>query len=356
MKLRKIVLILIILAGCAQTTRFTLQYQDAIHTRTAVELPSLGEMINVSKRYLFETQYNQAPTKTIPVSLLNSSVLQALPNDLLSVVRLGHSTVLLKINGEYWLTDPVFSESLGPVYFMGPKRLHDVPISVADLPDITGVLISHNHYDHMDEKTIRGLQAKVKHFVVPLGNGHYLVDWGVKPQQIIELDWWQSKTLGEFTLTATPANHLSGRVLLDQNQALWSSWVIKHGATDIFFSGDSGYSDIFKQIGEQHGPFDLTILENGAYDKSWSNEHMHPEETVQAHLDLNGGALLPVHNSTFDLAFHPWNAPLEKMTHLAKSHNIHLLTPMIGAPYTLKKMQVKQSMMLEQQSYWWQSE
>jgi len=359
MRLRKIVLLVVILAGCAQTTLFTSQqsdtfeYKDDIHTHVGVALPSWDEILNITQRYMFETQYDQFPSTPIPISMLTLNQLQALPNNRLSVVRLGHSTVLLKINGEFWLTDPVFSESLGPVYFMGVDRLHDVPISMDDLPEITGVIISHNHYDHLDAKTIRGLHTKVKYFVVPLGNGQRLVNWGVNSHKITELDWWESKTLGELTLTATPANHISGRMLLDQNKALWSSWVVKHRSTSIFFSGDGGYSDVFKQIGEKYGPFELTIMENGAYDESWSKEHLSPEETLRAHQDLKGDVLMPVHNSTFDLAFHPWYQPLAKISDLATSHNINLLTPIIGTPYTLRSRPPENKAVIADNLRWW---
>jgi len=359
MRLRKVVLLVLILAGCAQTSRFTFQHNDAIqykagiHNHSAVALPSWGGIVNIIQRYMFETQYDQAPSKPIPISKLMPNQLKALPNSKLSVARLGHSTVLLKINGEFWLTDPVFSESLGPVYFMGVSRLHDIPISIEDLPEITGVLISHNHYDHLDAKTIRALHPKVKHFFVPLGNGQNLVDWGVNPHKITELDWWESKKLGELTLTATPANHISGRILFDQNKALWSSWVIQYKSTSIFFSGDGGYSDIFRQIGEQYGPFDLTIMENGAYDESWSKEHMAPEETLQAHQDLKGRILMPVHNSTFDLAFHPWYEPLANISHLAKVQNINLLTPIIGEPYILNAGSLENIDLIASNIRWW---
>jgi L-ascorbate metabolism protein UlaG (beta-lactamase superfamily) len=359
MTLRKAVLLVFVLVGCAQTTQFTFQRDDSfqyigdIHTHSAVGLPNLGEMLTITQRYIFEAQYDQAPSKPIPIAMLTTSQLEALPDSALSVVRIGHSTVLLKINGEFWLTDPVFSETLGPVYFMGVNRLHAIPISINDLPEITGVLISHNHYDHLDAKTIQAIHPKVKHFVVPLGNGQNLADWGVEPHKITELDWWESKKIGDLTLTATPANHISGRILFDQNQALWSSWVVKHKSTRVFFSGDGGYSDIFSEIGERYGPFDLTIIENGAYDESWSNEHMTPAETLKAHQDLKGKILMPVHNSTFDLAFHPWYEPLAKVSELASTHNINLITPIIGAPYTLKPKTTENKLVITNNLRWW---
>jgi L-ascorbate metabolism protein UlaG (beta-lactamase superfamily) len=324
------------------------------HTREAVNLPDIANMLDVSYRYIFETQLNQVPTEPIPVYPLTRTELDALPNDQISAIRFGHSTVLLKIEGEYWLTDPVFSDSLGPIYFMGVERFHRSPLPISELPDIKGVLISHNHYDHLDRPTIEALEQKVEHFYVPLGNGQDLVDWGVKPDKISELDWWESANLGNLTIVATPANHISGRTLIDQNKALWSSWVLYSKAQRVFFSGDGGYSSLFKEIGDRYGPFDLTLMENGSYDPSWEKEHLMPEQTVQAHIDLKGNVLMPIHNSTFDLAFHTWNEPLERVSHLATERGINLAIPSMGLP-VIVNTNSKDYEMLDRQ-LWWQSQ
>lgn len=362
MKIPKGLLLLLLIGGCAHISvtaldgsddEYATQYEiGRAHNREAVELPDWGDMVNISQRFIFQTQYDQVPSKPIPVRKLTLKQLDALPNDQISAIRFGHSTVLLKINGDFWLTDPVFSDRLGPIYFMGIERFHDVPLSISDLPDIRGVLISHNHYDHLDERTIRALHPKVQHFMVPIGNGQNLIDWGVEPSKIAELDWWESKTIGDLTLIATPANHLSGRMLIDQNEALWSSWVILNKEQRIFFSGDGGYSDIFEKIGDEFGPFDLTIMESGSYDKGWSKEHLTPEETIQAHQDLKGNVLMPVHNSTFDLAFHPWYEPLDKVSHIASKQGISLLAPVIGKPFTFSASENQRT--LSNNRRWWQ--
>ena len=210
------------------------------------------------------------------------------------------------------------------------KRFHPVPIDINTLPTIAVVVISHDHYDHLDKNSIKLLADKTQNFVVPLGVAKHLINWGIEPSRIYEMDWWQSVRLADITFTSTPSQHFSGRGLFDRNTTLWSSWVIVSPAQRIFFSGDSGYFDGFKTIGEKFGPFDLTILENGAYNKEWTQSHMLPAETVQAHIDLKGKAMLPVHNCTFNLAFHPWNEPLEKVSQLADEKNILVQTPVMG--------------------------
>lgn len=350
MKALKVLVLLVSVFGCVHLS--VSEYDlGKPHNRQAVALPDWDEMLSISYRYLFETQINQIPSESIPVQRLTAQDLHDLPDDQISAIRFGHSTVLLKVGGEYWLTDPVFSDRLGPIYTFGTERFHDVPLSASELPEIKGVLISHNHYDHLDELTIKDLHSKVERFFVPLGNGEVLLDWGVDPEKIIELDWWQSSTLDEFTITATPANHLSGRKLFDQNEALWSSWVLRIDNQAIFFSGDSGFSEIYQEIGERYGPFDLTLMENGSYDHGWKREHLTPEQTVQAHIDLKGTILLPIHNSTFDLAFHPWNEPMKKVSQLSQERGVNLRVPRIGEPLTIDRQD--QQLALLEPRHWW---
>ncbi|MGJ4748786.1 MBL fold metallo-hydrolase, partial [Leptospira sp. SA-E8] len=186
---------------------------------------------------------------------------------------------------------------------------HEAPITIDDLPPIEGVLLSHDHYDHLDHESILALADKAQHFIAPLGVGDRLIDWGVDPAKVRQLDWWAETEVDGLRFVSTPARHFSGRGLNDANSTLWSSWVVIDGAQRLFFSGDGGYFDGFKIIGERFGPFDVTLIECGAYDLRWAEVHMQPEEVLQAHQDLRGRWLVPIHHGTFDLGLHPWKEP-----------------------------------------------
>ncbi len=216
-----------------------------------------------------------------------------------------------------------------------PSRFHESPIALEELPQLDGVLISHNHYDHLDKGTIQRLHPKVARFLVPKGVAATLKEWGVADNKIVELEWWQGTEVDGLSFTATPAQHFSGRGLFDANASLWVSWVIAAPHRRLFFSGDSGYFSGFKDIGKAYGPFDLTMIETGAYDADWPGVHISPEEALQAHKDLQGRHMMPIHNCTFDLAFHPWYEPLEELLQLAESARQSVLTPLMGAPLQL---------------------
>lgn len=287
---------------------------------------------------LFNKPPQTVPPAPVPVRPLTRAELAGAPDR--SLYRLGHSTVLMKLRGGWWLTDPVFCERASPLPFMGPKRFHAPPVALADLPPIRGVILSHDHYDHLDRSAMRALADKADLFLAPLGVGDLLVDWGVAREKVRQFDWWQDTEAGGLHLTATPAQHFSGRTLTGGNRTLWSSWVIEEGPLRLFFSGDSGYFDGFAAIGRRFGPFDLTLMETGAFCEHWPYVHMHPHETVQAHRDLGGRWLLPIHNGTFDLALHKWDDPFEHVLDVAGRHDIPVATPMMGerlaidAPHT----------------------
>ena len=307
---------------------------EGFFNQTAIEQDfSLGRFFTIAKRFFFEKQANTEPFGLIPVETIEPATLTSQQGDV--VYRLGHSTILMKLSGKYILTDPMFSQRTSPVQWVGPERFHPVPIDPASLPNIYAVVISHDHYDHLDEGSIKLLAANTQHFYVPLGLKTYLLDWGVSAEKIHEMDWWQQKALGGFTFTSTPSQHFSGRGLFNRNGTLWSSWVIQSPKQRIFFSGDSGYFDGFKTIGDKFGPFDLTILENGAYNPDWPQVHMFPAETIQAHIDLKGKAMLPVHNGTFKLSFHPWKDPLEKVASLGEAQGLMVYTPKMGEAVTM---------------------
>ncbi len=286
-------------------------------------------------RFLFETQEGAEPRDAIPVRRIDRATLDALDPAANHIVRLGHSSHLLKLRGQFWLIDPVFSERVSPVQWAGPKRFHAPPLSLEELPPIEGLILSHDHYDHLDEATIAYLRERVQRYFVPLGLRARLQEMGVDPQRVEEFDWWQRGSHAGVQLTAAPAHHFSGRTLWDRNSTLWASWLIQSGEERIYFSGDSGYFEGFKTIGERAGRIDIALLENGAYDSYWPSVHMSPEETVQAFKDLRARQLYLVHNSTFNLGFHPWSEPMNRVADIAEREGLPLATPAIGEVLTV---------------------
>jgi L-ascorbate metabolism protein UlaG (beta-lactamase superfamily) len=286
-------------------------------------------------RFIVGSKTGTVPVDAIPVRPITAAQLDALDPQGNHLIRLGHSSHLLKLRGKYWLIDPVFSERASPFQWLGPKRFHPPPLALAQLPPIEGLILSHDHYDHLDTATIEYLAQRVQRYFVPLGVGKRLVELGVPADRIAELDWWQAGEHDGVRLTATPAQHFSGRTLSDRDSTLWASWVIESGSQRIFYSGDSGYFPGFKAIGERFGGFDLAMMENGAYDAYWPSVHMTPEQSVQAFEDLRGKVLFSVHNSTFDLAFHTWHDPLDRIADLSRDKKIALATPEIGEVLTV---------------------
>ena len=296
---------------------------------------STAEMARLWWQFAFGKQPDTVPSGAVPVQVLTRAQLIAAPDN--TLFRLGHSTLLMKIHNEFFLTDPVFSKRASPVQWAGPARFHDSPISIEELPPMKAVILSRDHYDHLDHGAIMALAAKTGRFVTPLGVGDRLIEWGVPAAKVQQLDWWESADVDGVTLVATPAQHFSGRGLNERNATLWASWVIRHGDLNIFFSGDTGYFDGFKTIGDKYGPFDLTMLETGAYDKQWPDVHMQPEETLQTFIDLKGKWLKPVHNGTFDLGLHAWREPFDRYAALAAQRGVPLATPVMGEALSLKQ-------------------
>jgi L-ascorbate metabolism protein UlaG (beta-lactamase superfamily) len=246
---------------------------------------------------------------------------------------LGHSTVLLEIDGKRVLTDPVWGPRASPSRFIGPKRFQPVPVSMSELPPLDAVLVSHDHYDHLDFTTMRLLRRVNVPIVTSLGVGAHLEAMGIAPERIVELDWWETHRVPgtDLVFTATPAQHFSGRGLKDGNRTLWSSWVIGTQRHRVFFSGDTGLTPEFADTRARFGPFDLVMLEVGAFHPAWGGIHLGPENALKAHALLGGGALLPIHWGTFNLALHPWDDPVESLLRLAPG-NTRLLLPRLGQP------------------------
>ena len=262
------------------------------------------------------------------------------------ITWLGHSSILLEMEGKKILIDPLWCKRASPFSFMGPKRFFDNPVPINILPQIDIILLSHDHYDHLDKQSIIALAKKNIPIITMLGVGRRLAGWGIKTSQVTEMDWWQSVQINNLTITAAPTRHFSGRWLNDRNHTLWGCFAIKSPSHNIYFGADSGYYEGFKTIGEKLGPFELTMLEIGAYGKYWPTIHMGPEGAIQAHLDVKGKLLMPIHWGTFNLAFHPWKEPVERLLHLAQEKNIPLLLPRPGKTYSPGDG--------AQNSQWWQ--
>ncbi|MFF4383392.1 MBL fold metallo-hydrolase [Kitasatospora sp. NPDC001547] len=242
----------------------------------------------------------------------------------------GHASVLVEVEGFRVLLDPIWSDRCSPAAHVGPKRLHPVPVELEELPQVDAVLISHDHYDHLDMATVKRLvRSQSAPFAVPLGIGAHLRRWGVPEHRIIELDWDETCTLGGLVLTLTAAHHFSGRGLT-RNTTLWGSWVVAGPNRRVFYTGDSGYFEGYARIGEQHGPFDAALVQIGAYDAAWADIHMTPEDAVLAHRDLTAGLLVPVHWCTFNLGLHPWAEPIERLVKAAKDQAVPLAVPRPG--------------------------
>lgn len=248
----------------------------------------------------------------------------------LRVTWLGHSSTIIEIDGTIILTDPMFSRRASPLPFLGPRRFNpNPPLTIDDLPPIDAVLVSHDHYDHLDKASIRAIHSRVKYFLVPRGVDRHLRSWGVPATKIVSHQWWEKSVIGPVVFVAAPARHFSGRGL-KRNQTLWASWVIIGREQRVYFSGDGGYWDGFSTIGAKYGPFAVTLLECGQYNEHWANIHMMPEQTIQAHLDLEGDVLLPIHWGAFSISLHSWDEPVRRALAAAKPHNIQVATPRLG--------------------------
>jgi L-ascorbate metabolism protein UlaG (beta-lactamase superfamily) len=287
------------------------------------KMPSLGDFLCGGGR--------RVPEAPLP-SLDPRSAWQHRPQSGLRATWLGHSTVLVEIDGARLLTDPVWSARASPSQLAGPKRFQPVPVALKALPPVDAVLVSHDHYDHLCHPTVRALAKTAVPFITSLGVGAHLMAWGVSAGRITELDWWDSHTLPGtgVAVTAAPSQHFSGRGLKDRNATLWSSFVIRSAKHRVFFSGDTGLTDQYTAIGRRLGPFDLVMLEVGAFHPAWGDMHLGPENALQALDMLGGGAFLPVHWGTFALAMHAWDEPAETLLARAPAAGARLLMPRLG--------------------------
>lgn len=302
---------------------------ERFHNLVATKLDTSSEQ---NPRQLSAFLYpapNKNPHSALPSQALDSAKLT--PG---KFVWLGHSSVLFNVGGKLILTDPVFHRASPVPFLVGQPFVTAHAVKASDLPALDTVLISHDHYDHLDHLAIQLLKGKTKQFFVPLGLGAHLAHWGVAAHKITEFDWYDGASLDEIEFIFAPARHFSGRGINNRFSTLWGSWIIKSPAQSIYFSGDSGYFDEFKKIGENYGPFDIAFMENGAYNATWSQIHMLPEESVQASIDLNADVLFPIHWGKFDLALHPWDEPIQRAAMAADVLDVRIATPLMGEVFT----------------------
>lgn len=278
----------------------------------------------------FKGTKDRKPAGQIPIPMIDWKKIK---NKKDSLTWLGHSTFLLSVDNKRILLDPILGQIASPVSFAGSRRYEyseNMLHVINEMLPIDAVLISHDHYDHLDYKSIVKLNSKVSHFFVPLGVSSHLIRWGASKEKITELNWWDEVEYQGLTIALTPSKHFSGRGILNRNTTLWGGWVILGKRMRFYTSGDGGYDKHFKEIGNKYGPFDMTLIEGAQYDRRWFWVHMRPEEAVQAHLDVNGKNMMLMHWGAFTLAYHGWKEPIERALKEVEKSDINLITPQIG--------------------------
>ncbi|MCB0699472.1 MAG: MBL fold metallo-hydrolase [Chitinophagaceae bacterium] len=276
---------------------------------------------------------HRQPTSKFDVQHIDSMDIELKPDSISRLTWFGHSAFLLEIAGKKILLDPMFGDVPAPHPWLGKSRYSNgLPIEIEKLPKIDAIIMSHDHYDHLDYGSIMKLKEKTEQFYMPLGVGAHFRKWGVAENRIHELAWWDDIVLDSLKFTCTPARHFSGRGFTDKATTLWASWVIQSPDKNIYFSGDSGYGPHFKEIGKKFGTFDYAMMECGQYNEKWQAIHMMPEETIQAAIDVNAKITQPIHWGAFTLSLHSWTDPIERASKEAGKRNMALCTPAIGEP------------------------
>lgn len=295
------------------------------------KMGSFGEMMGTLPEFIFGE--NQSPDDTLPTRYGESN--GDVVDSLCYITWYGHSAFLFEMNGKRILIDPMLGETAAPTSFGSSRFPNQQAVPLEDIREIDLIILSHDHYDHLDYHSIMHLKDHVGHFYTALGVGSHLKKWGIPDSRITELDWWQTTTHDGVDLVACPARHFSGRAIFDRNATQWASWVINSEGYKIYFSGDGGYGPHFKEIGEKYGPFDFAMLECGQYNKAWHDIHMFPEESVDAGLDLKARLSMPIHWGAFNLSIHKWTDPIKRFKDAADSSGLPVVHPYIGERFRL---------------------
>jgi L-ascorbate metabolism protein UlaG (beta-lactamase superfamily) len=280
--------------------------------------------------FFFGGSKHRRPTEPIPVETRSARDSATPPASGLRVTWLGHSTTIVEIGSARLLVDPVWAERASFVSFAGPKRFYPPPLPLAELPPVDAIVLSHDHFDHLDADLVRTLAARGLRWIAPLGVGDLLGGWGVPASSVTELDWWETTGVGDVTLTSTPARHFSGRGLGSRDRTLWCGYSFSTADRRLYYAGDTAMQNEFAEIGERLGPFDLTMIEIGAYDQLWPDVHLGPEQAVAAHRLVRGDVMLPLHWGLFDLALHGWTEPIERTLAAAARHGVRVAVPRPG--------------------------
>ena len=279
------------------------------------------------------TDNEREPKKPLGPFSTDTAIYNTAPASGMRITWIGHSSLIIEVDGKRILTDPVWGPRASFSSFVGPKRFFAPPLPLDQLPPLDAIILSHDHYDHLDYPTIKKLIPGNVPIICSQGVGPIIEKWGVSRNRITEMNWGKQAIVDNgLSITATPARHFSGRGITNRNQTLWSSWVIKGDTHTIFFGADSGWFPGFHDIGETYGPFDLTMLEIGAYGDGWPDIHMGPDHATNAHLALKGKIMMPIHWGTFNLALHPWREPVERFVQLAEKKKITAFLPRPGVP------------------------
>jgi len=316
--------------------RARMERSPAFHDGSFVNPEPLHNDAWLTIKGMFTASPDRAPKGDVPVVATDPSRIAEPPKTGLRVTWLGHSSLLVDIDGARILTDPVWSGRVSPIGWVGPERWYEPTVALGALPKLDAVVVSHDHYDHLDYPTIVALNALIDaarwgtKFVVPLGVGAHLVYWGVPETRIVEVDWWDRTKVGSLEIVCVPARHASGRTLFDKDATLWAGYAFLGAKHRAYFSGDTGLFPAMRDIGARLGPFDVTMIEVGEYDAAWPDWHIGPEQAVDAHRLVRGRVFLPIHWALLNLAYHGWTEPIERAAAASDRSAVTLVTPRPG--------------------------